>query len=622
VTHVDTEEGRVDCEVVVNAGGMFAHEIGRMAGVNVPVVAMAHQYALTRPRQAIPRDLPTMRDPDRLVYFREEVGGLVVGGYERDPAPWCVDGVIPPTFNNTLLPPDWDRFLPLTESATTLVPCLADAEVTQLINGPEAFTPDGEFILGESEVAGFFVAAGFCAHGIAGAGGNGKVMAEWIVGGEPPMDLWKMDIRRFGDQYRSRGYALARTDEVYRTYYDIVYPNHERQAGRPLRVAPAYMRHVGLGAELGEKSGWERVNWYWSNADREHEARRPRGWAGQLWSTAIVTEHLACREAVALFDESSFAKVEVRGAGATEFLQGLCANDVAKRPGSITYTSMLSSRGGIEGDVTVTRLEEERFLIIVGTAFGRHDLSWIRAHQPAGMSVAVDDVTSSMTCYALWGPRARDVLASVCADDLGFRYMSARRVTVGDVPCLAMRVTYVGELGWELYAPTEFGLRLWDTLVEAGRPFGLVPAGYRAIDSLRLEKGYRVWGSDITSESDPYSAGLGFAVRLEKGGFLGWDAIAPLAPDGGASRLACLVLDDPRAVALGNEPVKDADAVVGRVTSGGVGYSLGVSIAYAWLPVDLTNPGTRLSVEVFGETVGAEVRRDPLYDRTGERIRA
>ena len=621
VTHVDTDDGRITCEVVVNAGGMFAHELGRMVGVNVPVVPMAHQYALTRPQQTIPKDLPTMRDPDRLVYFREEVGGLVVGGYERDPDPWCVEGNIPPTFNNTLLPPDWDRFLPLTESATTLVPCLADAEVTQLINGPEAFTPDGEFILGESEVAGFFVAAGFCAHGIAGAGGNGKVMAEWIVGGEPPMDLWKMDIRRFGDQYRSRGYALARTDEVYRTYYDIAYPNHERQAGRPLRVPPAYMRHVGLGAELGEKSGWERVNWYWSNADREHEHRRPKGWAGQLWSTAIVTEHLACREAVALFDESSFAKIEVTGPGATEFLQGMCANDVTKRPGSIVYTSMLNSRGGIESDVTVTRLEEDRFLIVTGTAFGRHDLSWIRRHLPGGSGVAVNDVTSAMTCYGLWGPRAREVLSSVCADDLTFRYMSARRVTVGDVPCTAMRVTYVGELGWELYAPAEYGLRLWDTLVEAGRPSGLVPAGYRAIDSLRLEKGYRVWGSDITPETDPYSAGLGFAVRLEKGGFLGWDAVAPLAPDGGDSRLACLVLDDPLAVALGNEPVKDGTDVVGRVTSGGVGYSLELSIAYAWLPVDLTNPGTRLSVEVFGDTVGAEVRRDPLYDRTGERIR-
>ena len=623
VTHVDTDRGRIECEIVINAGGMFAFEIGRMAGVNVPIVPMAHQYALTRPRQEMPKDLPTMRDPDRLVYFREEVGGLVVGGYERNPDPWCTDGAIPPTFNSTLLPPDWDRFLPLTEAATTLVPVLTDAEVTQLINGPEAFTPDGEFILGESDVAGFFVAAGFCAHGIAGAGGNGQVMAEWIVGREPPADLWKMDIRRFGDQYRSRGYSLARTYEVYSTYYDIVYPNHERAAGRPLRTPPTYTRHVGLGAELGEKSGWERVNWYWSNADADLEWLRPRGWGGQHWSTAIVAEHLACRQAAALFDESSFAKIEVAGPGAAAFLQRLCANDVDKAPGSIVYTSVLNSRGGIECDFTVTRLAEERFLIVTGTAFGRHDLSWIRSHAPAGEGpVTISDMTSSMACFALWGPAARDVLAEVCHDDLGFRYMQARRLTVGDVPCLALRVTYVGELGWELYPPTEYGLRLWDLLVQAGRPHGLVPGGYRAIDSLRLEKGYRVWGSDITSETDPFSAGLGFAVRPGKEGFIGRDAVLARAPAGGPERLACLVLDDVRSVALGNEPVKDGGMVVGRVSSGGLGYSIEASIAYAWLPADLAQPGTRLGVEVFGEIVGAEVRQDPLFDPKGDRIRA
>ena len=281
VTHVDvtTAAGpaRIECEVVVNAGGMFAHEIGRLAGVDVPIVPMAHQYAITRPQVPVPPSLPTMRDPDRLVYFREEVGGMIMGGYERDPAPWCVSGEIPATFNNQLLAPDWDRFLPLTEAAQTLVPALADADVHQLVNGPEAFTPDGEFILGESDVAGFFVAAGFCAHGIAGAGGNGKVIAEWIVGGEPPGDLWRMDIRRFGPHYRSRSYCLARTHEVYSTYYDIAYPNHERAAGRPLRLPPAYARHERLGAVFGEKSGWERVNWYRSNEDPTHESLRPRG---------------------------------------------------------------------------------------------------------------------------------------------------------------------------------------------------------------------------------------------------------------------------------------------------------------------------------------------------------
>ena len=617
VVHVDTDRGRITCEVVVNAGGMYAHEIGRLAGVDVPLVPMAHQYAITRPRVPIPGDLPTMRDPDRLVYVREEVGGLVMGGYERDPDPWCADGAIPTDFNNRLLAPDWDRFLPLSDAAAGLVPCLADAEVHQLVNGPEAFTPDGEFILGESDVAGFFVAAGFCAHGIAGAGGNGKVMAEWIVGGEPPMDLWKMDIRRFGEQYRSRRYCVARTDEIYRTYYDIVYPNHERTAGRPLRLTPLYDRHVELGAAFGEKSGWERVNWYASNERAEHEHLRPRGWAGRHWSTAIVTEHLATRRSAALFDESSFSKIDVSGRGAIGFLQHLCANDIDRPIGAVTYTSMLNSRGGIECDLTVTRLSADQFLIVTGTAFGRHDRSWIERHAPTDGSVAVRDLTSAMGCIGLWGPNARTILAEVCDDDLSFGYLRARRVTVADAPCWALRVTYVGELGWELYPASEYVPRVWDALMAAGGPHGLVPGGYRAIDSLRLEKGYRVWGSDITSETDPISAGLGFAVRMETS-FLGRDA---LDPNGSADRLCCLVLDDPRSVALGNEPVKRGDTVVGRVTSGGLGFEVGLSIAYAWLPAALSEPGTRLVVEVFGIEVGAEVRSDPLYDPKGERLR-
>jgi len=619
VTHVETDKGRISCDVVVNAGGMYAHEIGRMAGVNVPIVPMAHQYAITRPKFDVPSDLPTMRDPDRLVYFREEVGGMIMGGYERNPAPWCQDGNIPPTFNNTLLSPDWDRFLPLTEAAQTLVPCLADADVHQLINGPEAFTPDGEFILGASEIGGFFVAAGFCAHGIAGAGGNGKVIAEWIVSGEPPMDLWKMDMARFANQYRSRSFSLARTYEVYSTYYDILYPNHERLAGRPLRVPPAYDRHKALEAEFGEKSGWERVNWYRSNEDPAHEHLRPRGWAGEHWSTAIVAEHLATRSTAALFDESSFAKIEVSGLGSAKFLQYLCTNSLDKPPGSVTYTQMLNTRGGIECDFTVTQLEPDRFLIVTGTAFGRHDLSWISKHAPSDGSVSIRDVTSSMACLGLWGPRARDILESVCTDDLSFRYLQARHITVGDVPCWALRVTYVGETGWELYPQTEFGLRLWDTLMSAGESFGLVPGGYRAIDSLRLEKGYRAWGSDITSETDPHAAGLGFAVHDDHE-FLGQTALASRSDD--AQQLCCLVLDDFHSVALGNEPVSLTNgAIVGRVTSGGQGYGIGASIAYAWLPPVVAVDGTVVSVEVFGVAVSAKVRTDPLFDPAGSRLR-
>jgi 4-methylaminobutanoate oxidase (formaldehyde-forming) len=623
VTGVRTDRGDVRTEVVVNAGGMFAHEIGRMAGVEVPVVPFAHQYLITKPIEGVHPGLPTMRHPDRLVYFRGESGGLVVGGYERRPDPWCWDREPPADFNHKLLPEDWERFEPLADAAFKLVPALQTAEVIRMINGPEAFTPDGEFILGESEVRGFFVAAGFCAHGIAGAGGIGKVMAEWIVEGEPEYDCWKMDIRRFGRHHRSRRYAKERAYEVYATYYDIHYPGEERRAGRPLRTAPTYLRFRELGAEFGEKSGWERVNWFRSNEDPAHEGWRPRGWAGQHWSTAIVAEHLAARERAALFDETSFAKIEVSGPGACAFLQRLAANDVDREVGRIVYTQLLNRRGGIECDLTVTRLAEDRFLLVTGTAFGNHDLGWIRRHLPDDGSVEVRDATSREAVLGLWGPRARDVLAELSPDDLSFPYMTWREITVGPVPARAHRVTYVGELGWELYAPMEFGLVLLDALLEAGEPHGLALGGYRAIDTLRLEKGYRAWGADITPEDTPLEAGLGFAVKLDtEVDFIGREALLRQREAGVARRLCCLVLDDPRAQALGNEPVRHGGRVVARVTSGGIGYAVGRSIAYASLPAELAEVGTRFEVEVFGEWVGAEAAAEPLWDPAGERIRA
>ena len=350
-------------------------------------------------------------------------------------------------------------------------------EVVKLINGPEAFTPDAEFILGPSDVRGFWIAAGFCAHGLAGAGGMGKLVAEWIVDGTPSLDVWHMDSRRFGTAYRSREYTLARTKEVYETYYDVKYPGHERQAGRPLQVSSAYARLQQLGAAFGEKSGWERANWFEPNAVRGDESLRPRGWAGKLWSPAVGAEHLACRESAALFDESSFAKIEVSGEGAADFLERLSGNRVARDIGQVTYTQMLNARGGIECDFTVTRLGEETFRIVTGTAFAQHDLAWLAEHEPEDGSVQLRDVTSQYTCYGIWGPSAREILQPLTTSDLsnaGFPYMRAQELAVGRVPCLALRVTYVGELGWELYCRTEFGLALWDALWEAGREHGLV----------------------------------------------------------------------------------------------------------------------------------------------------
>jgi glycine cleavage system aminomethyltransferase T/glycine/D-amino acid oxidase-like deaminating enzyme len=616
VRGVVTDRGEIHAEIVVDAGGIFAGEIGRLVGVNVPVIPMAHEYLITKPH-GVPLDVPTMRDPSLLVYFRGESGGLVMGGYERQPAPWSLDG-IPADFNGRLLAEDWPRFEELMEGALVRVPELGDAEVIKLINGPEAFTPDGEFILGPSDVRGFWIAAGFCAHGLAGAGGMGQLLAEWIVEGLPSLDVWEMDSRRFGRHYESREYTLARTTEVYSTYYDVKYPGHERKAGRPLRVSPTYARAQELGAVFGEKSGWERVNWFEPNAVLGNESLRPRGWAGRLWSPAIGAEHVACRTSAALFDETSFAKIEIVGKAAADFLERLCDNKVARDVGAVTYTQMLNERGGIECDFTVTRLAENRFRIVTGTAFGRHDQAWIRLHAPEG--VQVEDVTSRYACLGLWGPNARAILQPLTTEELTFPYMRARELTVGSVPCLALRVTYVGELGWELYCPVEYGLRLWDTISEVGREHGLVAGGYKAVDSLRLEKGYRVWGSDISPEDTPFEAGLGFAVKLDKGDFIGRDAL--LAASEPARRLACLVLDDPRSVALGSEPVRVGGEIVGRVTSGGYGYTVERSIAYAYLPAAAVVPTTRVEVEIFGQWIPGAVVEEPLFDPKGERIRA
>jgi glycine cleavage system aminomethyltransferase T/glycine/D-amino acid oxidase-like deaminating enzyme len=608
VVAVETDKGRIECDVVVNAAGMYAPEVARLVGVDLPIIPYGHQYLITEPLTPPLEPLPTLRDPDNLIYFRTEVGGLVMGGYERKPAPWGLDG-IPDGFEARLLPDEWDRMEELFSNAITRVPVMENAEVKKFFNGPEAFTPDADFLLGETDVAGFWVAAGGCAHGLAGAGGVGKVMGEWIVDGRPEWDVWPLDLRRFGRQYRSQAYTLARSYEALSQYYDIKYPAEEKQAGRPLRVSPVYVRHQELGAAFGEKGGWERVNWYESNAAAGDESLRPRGWAGENWSPAIEIEARAAREAVALFDQSSFSKLEVLGPGALAFLERMCANRIDRPVGTIVYTQLLNARGGIEADLSVTRRAEDRFFLVTGTAFGTHDRAWLEKHAPRDGSVYVNDVTSAYACLCLWGPKARDVL------DLRFPYMTSREISVGDIPVIASRVTYVGELGWELYCPAEYGLRLWDTL----HVDGVTAGGYRAIDALRLEKGYRAWASDLNSETTPDEAGLSFAVKRDKGEFIGRAALNGAS----AQKLVCLVLEDPRAIALGSEPVRTADGlVVGRVTSGGFGYAVGASIALAYVPRESSEPGTQMAVDIFGEWVPAEVRAEPLYDPKGERVRA
>ncbi len=624
VSGVVTDQGTIATEIVVNAGGQWAGEIAAMVGLYLPVTPMAHLYLITRPIAGLPKNLPTMRDPDLLVYWREEVGGLIAGGYERKPAPWGLDG-IPQDFNNRLLPPDWDRFQPLMENLIRRTPVIEQAEVNMLLNGPEGFTPDAEFLLGPTVVKGFWVAAAFCAHGLASAGGIGKAIAEWIIEGHPEWNLWRLDLRRFGNNYASQRYTVARTVETYSEYYDIHYPNEERESVRPLRLSPAYYRLKELGASFGEKTGWERPNWFNSNVLNPTPHYQPRGWFAQHYSPAIEAEHLGTRARAGLFDETSFSKFEVRGAGALASLQYLCDNDVDKPIGSVIYTQMLNPRGGIECDFTVTRLAADRFRIVTGTAFGEHDRSWIRLNAPDDQSVVIEDVTSQFACIGLWGPRARAILEPTTKTDISnaaFPYMTAKPIAVGDVPALAVRVTYVGELGWEIYCPMEYGQRLWDVLWEAGQADGVIAAGYRAIDSLRLEKGYRYWSADISPDYTPYEAGLGFAVRLNKGAFIGREALVQQKAQGVQRKLACLTLSDPAAIAIGNEPVRSGSAVVGWITSGGYGYSVGKSVAYAYLPMECAVVGTKLDVEILGERIPATVEREPLWDPQGERIKA
>jgi glycine cleavage system aminomethyltransferase T/glycine/D-amino acid oxidase-like deaminating enzyme len=619
VRAVVTTHGRIVTGTVVNTAGAAAGHIARLAGTTVPVVPIKHQYVVSDPLDGAVAGLPTVRDPDHIVYFRGEGDGLLVGGYIRDTETcWPAADLARP---RTLFEPDLGRFAESWANARKRVPALRTAGIARVVHGPEAFTPDGEFLLGETAVRGFWVAAGFCVHGLAAAGGVGKVMAEWIVDGLPEWDMSTMDVRRFGPHAASRSWATTKALSAYSRYYDIVYPNQEWSAARPLRRSPVWPRLSFLDAALGEKAGWERVNWFGWGVSAAADVPAPAGWAGVNWSPAIAAECRATTEAAGLFDQSSFAKLDVRGAGAAAFLSWMCAGDVDRAPGTVTYTQLLNRRAGIEADLTVTRLGPDHFRIVTSTASGVRDAQWLHRHAvDLAADVSIVDVTGAYGCLCLWGPRAGEVLGPLTDDPLDFAFMQARPMLVGPVPVLAQRVTFVGEYGWELYAGAEYTLTLWDLLLSSGVA---KPAGYRAIDSMRLEKGYRVWGSDITPETTPDEAGLSFAVRTGKT-FLGRDALmaARDAAAGGAPqrRLRCLVLDDPSTVCLGTEPVRVDGVPVGRVTSGGVGYRVGRSIAYAYLPADVA-VGTAVEVGVFGTWAAAQVAPDPLFDPEHARVR-
>jgi len=623
VTGVRTERGPIVCEVVVDCAGRWAGELGRMAGVSVPVVPVEHQFLISEPIDGVTTDLPTLRDPDRLTYYKEEVGGLVMGGYEPDPVPCEADAELPAQ----LMAPDFDHFQQLADLAMGRVPALGTAGVRQLVKGAEAFTPDGHFILGEApELRGFFVGAGFNAYGIAAGGGAGEALAAWIEAGEAPDDLWPVDIRRFGAPHRNPGWVRSRTLEVYGRHYTIAWPLEEHRSGRLLRRSPLYDRLVAAGACFGEKLGWERPNWF---APEGVPARDVYTFGRGNWFPHVADEHRATRECVALFDQSSFAKFELRGRDAERALDWICAGDVRKPSGALTYTQMLNARGGIECDLTVARLADDCFYLVTGTGCATHDFDWIARHLPAGADAALTDVTERLAVLALMGPRSRDVLAAVSSDDVSnaaLPFPSVRRVRVAGHRVRALRVTYVGELGWELHVPIEHALDCYDALMQAGANHGIRNAGYRAIESLRLEKGYRAWGADVTPSHNPLEAGLGWATKLATAtAFLGREALEAGRRQGLRRRLASFSVDDPDVVLLGRETIYRDGKRVGWLTSGGFGHTLGRGVGLGYVqgeaPVTtkLLREG-RYELEVATERVPASLHLRPLFDPDMRRV--
>ena len=630
VRAVVTDQGRITCEKVVICAGQWARQVGHLAGVNIPLVSMQHQYLITEKIDGVTASLPTLRDPDRLTYWKEEVGGLVMGGYEPNPMPWTETKLGEP-FEFQLLDNDLEHFEPLLELAAGRVPAMQSAGIRQFINGPESFTPDGNFILGEApEVRNIFVGAGFNAFGIAAGGGAGMALAEWVAKGEPPYDLWPVDIRRFGRNHLDTNWVRTRTMEAYAKHYTMAWPHEEHQSGRPLRRSPLYDRLKSQGAVFGEKTGWERPNWF-ADLGGGEEQKDTYAYGRQNWFEAVGREHRAARERVAVFDQTSFAKFLVVGKDAEQAMSWIAANDVSKAPGHLTYTQMLNGKGGIECDLTVGRLAPDEYYVVTGTGFAVHDFDWIKRSIPADLDARLIDVTSAYGVLAVMGPRARDVLSALTSEDLsraGFPFGRIKHITLAGAPILALRVTYVGELGWELHIPVEFMAVVYEALMAAGASHGIANAGYRAIESLRLEKGYRAWGSEIGPDHSPLVSGLAWAVKLKSNTpFQGREAIAGQSTKPLPRLLACFTVD-PSIVLLGRETIYRNGVRVGWLASGGFGYTVNRSIGYGY--VRRPDPGVdaefvlsgTYELEVATERVPATVTLEPLYDPKNERIRA
>jgi 4-methylaminobutanoate oxidase (formaldehyde-forming) len=631
VTGVVTDRGPIEAETVVNCAGQWAKAVGRLAGVNVPLHSAEHFYCVTEQIDGVYPSLPILRDPDGYTYFKEEVGGLVVGGFEPNAKPWVAPDRLPYPFEFQLLEEDWEHFSVLMESALVRIPALHHTGIKKLYNGPESFTPDNQFILGEApELQNFFVGAGFNSVGIASAGGAGRALAEWIVNGSPTSDLTAVDIRRFAAFNGNNQWLHDRVAEILGLHYEIPWPNREPTTARPFRRSPVYHLLAGAGAQFGSKMGWERANVF---APVGHEPVLEYTWGKPNWLPWSVDEQRQTRNGVALFDQTSFGKLLITGRDAEELLQWLCAADVAVATGRSVYTGMLNDRGGYEADVTVTRLASDRYLLVTSSASAGRDLSWIERHTPSHLHVAVVDVSSAYAVYGVMGPRSRELLQRLTRADLSngaFPFSTCQEIDLSYSTVRAIRITYVGELGWELYVPCEFAVGVYERLMDAGTDLGLVNAGYYTINSLRLDKGYRAFGPDLTPDHNPAEAGLTFACKLKSSTpFLGREAVEKVVADGPRRRLVSFRLEDPDTMMWGGELVLRDDLAVGQVTSAAWSDTLGtcVGLAYVWQrdrsPVDAAYVATgSYAVNVGGRTLPASVTLRPLVDPSNQKIRA
>jgi glycine cleavage system aminomethyltransferase T/glycine/D-amino acid oxidase-like deaminating enzyme len=619
-----TDRGRIDAEVVVVCAGMWTRALCAPLGVDVPLHAAEHYYIVTRPLDGVVRNQPVLRDMDGYIYIKEEVGGLLLGGFEPNAKPWGMEG-IPKGFEFQALPEDWDQFEVFMNTGLERIPALAGAQIRQLFVGPESFTPDNRYILGEAPaLRRLYVAAGFNSIGIQSAGGAGKALAEWIVEDGPTMDLAELDIRRFHRFERNRAYLFDRTKESLGLLYAMHWPFRQADTARGARRSPLHDRLDARGACFGAAMGWERPMWF---AEDGQDKTYTYGWGRTSWFGNWAAEHRATREKVALFDMSSFAKFRLEGADAEAVLQDICTCDARIGPGDVRYTQWLNAAGGIEADLTISRLDGDSFLIVTGAAAATRDFTWLKRHIDGRRAVATD-VTSGLTSLGLMGPQSRALLQALCGDDVSdnaLPYRGSREIEIGYAPVRAVRISYMGELGYELYVATEFAQHLFDRIAEQSAAQGLRMAGYHAMDSLRQEKGFRHWGHDIGIEDTPFQAGLGFAIDWAAD-FVGRAALEPLRGTPQSRRLVQVLLRDPDAYIYHDEPIFRDGIRVGVTTSASYGHTLGAAVGMGYVEFaegvsrDWIDAGN-WSVEVAGEKVAAAAQLAGFYDPRAERMK-